>query len=157
MLHNHPGRSLHACSNHFLMLKNHTGIDFSFYFVQALCLAWVTAVAVLCSSLNILTSSLIQSLFLFGLILENTMWLGLPRPAHSVWVTPMMFLIRRKHSTSWAALMAGRSLHTCLILFLDTPSKWSHWLRPSSSSEVKISHFWLLPPVNNIGTCRLQE
>ena len=38
----------------------------SFHFVQAHCLTWLTAVAVLCSSLNILTFSLTMYLFPFG-------------------------------------------------------------------------------------------
>ena len=72
----------------------------SFHFVQAYCLAWVTALAFLCSSLNILTSSLTMSLFPFGPTLENTFFLVLPNPARLVWVTPMISLIRRLHSAS---------------------------------------------------------
>ena len=66
----------------------------SFHFVQAHCLAWVTALAVLCSSSNILTSSLTMSLFPFRPTLENTFLLALPSPAWLVRVTPMMSLIR---------------------------------------------------------------
>ena len=50
----------------------------SFHFVQAHHLAWVTALAVLCSSSNILTSLLTMSLFPFGPTLENTLLLMLP-------------------------------------------------------------------------------
>ena len=53
-----------------------------------------------------MTSSLIMSLFSFRPTLENTFLLVLPSPARLVWVTPMMSLIRRLHSTSWAALTA---------------------------------------------------
>ena len=62
----------------------------SFHFVQTHCLAWVTALAVLCSSSNILTSSLTMSRFPFGPILEDTLLLVLSSPARLVWVTPMM-------------------------------------------------------------------
>ena len=75
----------------------------SFHFVQAHCLTWVTALAVLCSSSNILTSLLTMSLFPFGPTLENTFLLVLPSPAQLVWVTPMN---RRLHYASWAALTA---------------------------------------------------
>ena len=66
----------------------------SFHFVHARCLTWVTALACLCSSSNILTSSLTMSLFLFVPTLENTLLLMLPSPARLVWVTLIMSLIR---------------------------------------------------------------
>ena len=72
----------------------------SFHFIQAHCLAWVTAVTVLCSSSNFLTSSLTMSLFPFGHTLKNTLLLMLPSPARLVWVIPMMSLICRLYSTS---------------------------------------------------------
>ena len=78
----------------------------SFHLVQAHCLAWVTALAVLCSSSNILISSFTMSLFPFGPTLENTFLLVLPIPARLVWVTLMMSLICRLHSTPWASLTA---------------------------------------------------
>ena len=65
-----------------------------FHFVQAHCLTWETAVAVLCSTSNILTSSLTMSLFPFGPTLKNTLLLVLPSPALLVWVTPVRSLIR---------------------------------------------------------------
>ena len=73
----------------------------SFHFVQVHCLAWITALAVLLSSSNILISSLTMSLFPFGPTLENTLLLVLPSPARLVWVTPMMSLIRWLNSASW--------------------------------------------------------
>ena len=72
----------------------------SFYFVQVHCLAWETAVAILCSTSNILTSSFTMCLFLFGSTLENTMLLMLPSPSQLVWGMPMMSLIHRLHSAS---------------------------------------------------------
>ena len=103
----------------------------SFHFVQTHCLAWVTALAVLCSSSNILTSSLTKSLFPFGLTLENTLVLMLPIPARLVLVIPIMSLICRLHSSY-------------LILFLDTPSAWSRRLSPLSSYKGILSQFWIL-------------
>ena len=78
----------------------------SFHFVQAHFLAWVTVLTFLCSSSNILTYSLTMSLFPFGSILKNIYLFVLPSPARLVWVTPMMSLIRRLHSASWAVLTA---------------------------------------------------
>ena len=77
----------------------------SFYFVHAHCLAWVTAVAVLCSSSNILTSSLTMSLFSFGLTLENTLLFVLPSPTRLVWGTSIMSFIRRLNSASWTTFV----------------------------------------------------
>ena len=55
----------------------------SFYFVQAHCLACVTALAVLCSFSDNLTSSYHKSFFL-GATLENTLLLMLPSQARLV-------------------------------------------------------------------------
>ena len=79
----------------------------SFHFVQGHCLAWVTALAFLSFSSNILTSSLTMYLFPFGPTLENTLLLVLPSPARLVWVTPIMYFIRRLHSA------------TCVVLTTD--------------------------------------
>ena len=91
-------------------LDNFIG-SISLHFVQARCLARVTALAVLCSSSNILTFSLSISLFFFGPTLENTLLLVLTNPARLVCVTPMIYLIRRLNSASWAALMANYFIH----------------------------------------------
>ena len=126
----------------------------SFHFVQAHCLAWVTALAFLCSSSNILTSSLTMTLFPFWSILKNTFLLVLPSPARLVWVTPMMSLIRRLHSPP------GRSQRlttSYLILFLDTHSEWSRRLSPSSSCEGILSQFWILLPARILGTVGFQN
>ena len=125
----------------------------SFHFIQAHCLAWVTALAVLCSSSNIL-SSLTMSLFPFGPILENTLLLVLPTPARLVWVTPMMSLIRRLHSTSWAALTADRFIP-------DFISRYA--FRMILSTEFFIMMWRCTFPILNsstsedIGSCRFPE
>ena len=120
----------------------------SFYFVQAHCLAWVTAVAVLCSSPNILTSSLTMSLFPFGPTLENTLLLGLPSPARLVWVTPIMSLIRWLHSGSWTALTTDHFVPNFI-------SGYAFWLTSSAESFIiiwrrnfPILNFILLNPLN---------
>ena len=86
----------------------------SFHFVQAHRLARLTALAVLSSSSNFLTSSLTVSHFPFGPTWENTLLLVIPSLARLLWVTLMMSLIR---PTTWYQ-----------ILFLDTPSGWHHRL-----------------------------
>ena len=125
----------------------------SFHFVQAHCLAWVTVQAVLCSSSNILTSSLIMSLFPFMPALENTFLLVLPSPARLVWVTSMMSLIRRLHSASWTALTADHFVPNFIsgyaFQIISSAESFIMWRRTfpilnSSTSE-------------DIGSCRFPE
>ena len=126
----------------------------SFHFVQAHCLAWVTALAVLCSSSNILTSSLTMSLFPSGPILENSFLLVLPNPARLVWVTPMMYLICRLHSASWAALTTNH---------FEPYFISGYSFRMISSAETFIIMWRRIFPIlksstsEDIGSCRFPE
>ena len=126
----------------------------SFYFVQEHCLTWVTAVAVLCSCSNILTSSLTMSLFLFEPTLENTLLLVLPSPAQLVWVMPMMSLIRWLHSASWLVLMADHFVP-------DFISGYTFWMTSLAESFIIIWRrtFPILNSSNSedIGCCRFPE
>ena len=126
----------------------------SFHFVQAHCLAWVTALAVLCSSSNILTCLLTMSLFPFGPTLKNTLLLMLPSPAWLVWVTPMMSLIRRLHSASWMALTADYFIPNFI-------SGYTFWMISLAESFIMM---WrcTFPILNSstsedIGSCRFPE
>ena len=115
----------------------------SFYFVQAHCLAWVTAMTVLCSTSNILISSHTMSLFPFGPTLKNTLLLVLPSPARLVWCL--------------SGCIPPPDFISYLILFLDTPSEWSRRLSPSSSCEGVLSQFWILLPVKIFGALGFQN
>ena len=126
----------------------------SFHFVQAHCLAWVTALAVLCSSSNILIYLLTMSLFPFEPTLENTLWLVLPSPARLVWVTPMMSLICRLHSASWAALTAN---HFVPDFITGYAFRIISSLSPSSSCEGVLSQFLILLPVKILGAVGFQN
>ena len=109
----------------------------SFHFVQAHCLAWVTAVVVL---------------FPFVPTLENTLLLMLPSPAWLVWV--MMSLICMLHSASWAALMADH-------LIPDFISGYAFRMTSSAESFIIIRRC-TFPILNSstskdIGSCRFPE
>ena len=117
-------------------------------------MAWVTALAVLCSSSNILTSLLTISLFPFGSTLENTFLLVLLSPARLFWAMPMMSLIRRLHFASWVALMADHFIP-------DFISGYAFWMISSAESFI---FMWrrTFPVLNSstsedIGSCRFLE
>ena len=116
-------------------------------------MAWVTALAFLCSSSNILTSSLTMSLFPFGPTLENTLLFVLLSTARLVWVMPMMSLIHRLHSVSWATfyiyiIYIYIYVYRCLcIINISCSSHGFSWLcvslSLSLSSFVSVDHhFW---------------
>ena len=126
----------------------------SFHFVQAHCLTWVTPVAVLCSSSNILTSSLTMSLFPFGPTLENTSLLVLTSPARlfewRLWCLWFVGCIPPPGRPLWPTT-------SYLILFLDTSSERSHQPSSSSSCEGVLSQFWILLPVTILGAVDFQN
>ena len=99
----------------------------SFHFFQAHCLVWVTAVAVLCSSSNYLTSSLTMFVFPFGPTSKKTLLLVLPRPARLVWVTPMMSFI----SLAAFRLLGGLNvwpLRTWFYFSMHRPNNLVGWV-----------------------------
>ena len=87
------GKKRNDIDSGFIAIKDfHDNLigSISFHFVQAHCLACMISLTFLCSSSNILISSLTMSLFPFGPTLGNTFLLVLPSPARLVWVSPMM-------------------------------------------------------------------
>ena len=116
------------------------------------CLAWVTALAFLCSSSNILTSSLTMS-FLLG-----PLWripFGSCYSAQLDWFEWRLWcLIRRRHSASWAALTANHFV-------ADYISGYAFRMISSAESFIMMWRRTLpilnFSPSEDIGSCRFPE
>ena len=93
----------------------------SFHFVQAYCLAWVTALAVLCSSSNILISSLTISLFSLWAYFGEYIVARATQPS-SIGLSDAYDVFDSYVAFHLLASLNGRPLHTWFYFWIRIPN-----------------------------------